>query len=526
MAIQDDAPMKMTFVAPIPPDICSFGIRSLSAYLKAAGHKTRIIFMPGGIELLSKEGTFAYHYKESVMNSVVDLCRDSDLAGVSFMTAYFDRAVQITNAVRAKTKIPVIWGGIHPSIRPDEAMEFADMVCVGEGEGAVLELINTMEKGGDISKIKNIWVKKAGAVIKNPVRPLIHDLNSLPQFDYDLDEHYIYNVRKEKIERMTDEFFKKALPVIPYFKGKLHVCYRTMADRGCPHKCTYCNISNQKDLYAGEVYFRERSPRNVVNELVNIKKRFPFIEAVQFFDDTFFARSVKWLEEFSAIYKSEVGLPFHCQCSPQTISGKKMEIMVDAGMVFTEMGIQTASSRIKEMYRRKESNDVIIKATQTIMKHKKKLLPPDYHIIVDNPWETDDDVMDTVDILLKIEGPYGLCIASLIFFPGTELYHMAIRDGIIKDEKKEIYRKPFYIPPGRTYPNFLIYLLSHPRFPRFIIRALASRRLVRFLHGLNISFLYAAGCKIGDAITLIIKGIKAVVTMDTARLKLYMERIK
>jgi radical SAM superfamily enzyme YgiQ (UPF0313 family) len=126
------------------------------------------------------------------LDEVVELCRGSDLIGISFMTHFFDRARQLTEHLKKNLKAPIIWGGIHPTVRPEESLDYADLVLVGEGEEAFLELVDNLAAGKDIQHLENIWMKKGQEIIKNPLRPLIQDLDRLPAFDFSLEEHYLY----------------------------------------------------------------------------------------------------------------------------------------------------------------------------------------------------------------------------------------------------------------------------------------------------------------------------------------------
>ena len=520
--------MKITFITPTPPDISSFGVRSLSAYLKQKGYKTEIIFLPGGIESLSDSGDFSYHYDRKVLGQIADICKGSGLIGISFMTYYFDRGVELTRFIKEEMGIPVIWGGIHPTLRPEEGLEYADMVCVGEGEEMLLQLVQTIERGGSYGNIKGLWFKDNGTIVRNGVCPIIEDLDRLPFFDYDLTGHYIYDIEKKGISPLDMNLLKKTMPLLPYFNNKFYITYRTMTDRGCPHNCTYCNVTELARMYRENKgrYFRARSINNVLEELVTTKKKYPFIQAIQFFDDTFFVRTPTEIKEFSNLYKENISLPFYCQGSPNTITEEKIEYLVDAGMVFVEMGIQSGSQKIKKMYRRTESNERIIETTRLISKYRNRLFPPDYHIIIDNPWETDDDLLETLKLLLKIPKPYGLCIASLSFFPGTELYNKAKGEGLIKDEKKEIYRRPFLLMPAYKYLNLLIYLLSFRRFPKWIIRLLGNEKIVKFVSKRDLRPVYKLTYKLIKALEILFKGLNALFTGDFKRIQRYFHKVR
>lgn len=506
--------MKITFIAPTPSEISAFGVRGLSSYLGQKGHKTQIIFLPGGVEDLRHEKEHIYQYPEQILGEIAEICCDSQLIGISFMTLYFDRAVQVTKHLKKELKVPVIWGGTHPTHKPEEALQYADIVCLGEGELAMAELAEKMEQGKDYRNVKNLWFQDSN--YHNSSHPLIEDLDQLPYWDFNLENHYIYH--QKSIVRMNDKLLERYLPRLPDLDDKLQIAYRTMSSRGCPHRCSFCASSAQASL-------RRRCVDNVIDELVKMKKSFPFVKIISLFDDTFFAAPEKYFQQFSASYKEKVGLPFHTQCSPNTISRKKMDYLVDAGLIFTEMGIQTGSENIKKIYRREVSNKKILDAAYLINEYRGRLRPPDYHIILDNPWETTEDVLKTLKVVSELPAPFGLCIASLIFFPGTKLYDRAKAEGLIKDELKQIYRKPFLKPKG-NYLNYLIYLAGDCHVPGWLLRLLACPLFVRLLHRQKHSRLFELLNHLTIQIRLVIKGTYALLTGDFERIMHHMRRVR
>jgi len=226
-------------------------------------------------------------------------------------------------------------------------------------------------------------------------------------------------------------------------------------------------------MYKGERYLRWRSWDSLFGELNTALKKMPFLNAVAFFDDSFFSQPTEVLEGFAERYSKEIGLPFATQSSPQTTNEAKMKALIGAGMTYIEMGIQTGSERISEMYQRKCSREQIMSAVNAINKYKDYMLVPDYHIILDNPWESTQDVLDTLFLILDIPRPFGFKPSSLVLYPGTGVYEKAIEEGLISDEYNEIYRKTFSA-PYPTYLNFLISLCTFNSFPRIIIRLLAN----------------------------------------------------
>lgn len=514
---------SIVLIAPTPPDISAFGVRSLSAYLRRSGHTTRLIFIPGSAGLLTADGSYVYQYDPDVIEQLADLCRGFDLIGVSFMTYYLDRAVQITRELKGKLRVPVIWGGIHATCKPEESLAHADMVCVGEGEIPLLSLLNNQ------SDIPGIWKRKTeGEWAAGGVSDLVQDLDGIPFCDFSNSDHYMYVPERKRILPMTDDLMKQALPLLPYHGNRLLRGFRIMADRGCPHHCGYCNVPSIKDLYrkTGRNYFRSRSVSHVIRELQQIRSRFPFVEAVQFFDDTFFARPIHWLQEFSELYPKKIGLPFYCQASPTTLRRDKLELLVNAGLVYVEMGIQTGSDTIRSIYNRSETSEQILHAAEMIHSFIPRLLPPDFHVIIDSPWETSLDLMDTVRLLYRIPKPYGLAISSLVFFPETELYRKAVADGFVQDQLKDIARKPFYIAPQKTYPHFLLYLMTFRHIPSRLIRYLMQDRWIRFAEKRDLAWAYKVLYAAGEVFRLADKGWTALRQGDFGRITSYFRKLR
>ena len=526
--------MKITLITPTPPDVAAFGVRALSAYLKRHGKYVQLIFLPGGVDKFKHRTGFRYEYEKIILAQVTDLCRGSGLVGISFMSNYLDRARQLCEAVKASYKdVPIMVGGIHPSVMPDECLKFSDIVCVGEGEGAVFELIECLEKGDDYSGIKNLLVKKGDRVYRNPLRPLIHNLDTLPFYDFGTEGHFIYDNMKKRIEPMTKELLKRSFPLEPHVEGtfsdsyKRTLSYKTMTTRGCPHHCTFCAESTLANMYSGQKYLRKRSTAHVIEELQWVKRELPFVESIFLFDDTFLARPTEEIKEFARVYKAAVGLPFHIQASPETVNEEKMEALIDAGLVFVEMGIQSTSGTAKDLYKRKVSTDTILLAANIFHKYGKKIYPPCYHVILDNPWENSKDVVETIMVVLRLPSPFWLKRASLVCFPGTELYLKAKKEGVIKteeDEHREIFAKHLHMPKGK-YVNFLMYLAGFSYFPRWIVKFLANDIFVKIFDRNSLSGLYSFFNKTGESLIIVYKGLMSFVKGDFSRIYKYIIKV-
>jgi anaerobic magnesium-protoporphyrin IX monomethyl ester cyclase len=469
--------VKVTFISPYP-DITAFGIRTMSAYLKRHGHKTQMIFMPDPVGDNLLYGV--QRYKHNILDELITLCGSSDLIGITLMTNFFDNAVQITEKLKSELDIPVIWGGVHPTIRPNESLEYADMVCIGDGEEAMLKLVNNIENGESNLNIDNFWIKSNGMIFKNPLGKLIENLDTYPMPDYSLEGHHV--LYEGHIVQMTSELLKIFLErgtVSAYLKK---IGYQTMTGRGCPHRCTYCVNDTIKSLYEGKGYLRWRSVDHVIGELLWVKENMPYIGYIWISDDAFFARSLKNLENFCKEYKEKIGLPFSCLVSPLTITEKKMELLVDSGLIYIQLGLESGSRSIQELFNRKNmSNEVMMRAIRIINKYKDKMFPPSYDFILDVPYETDEDKIESLRFITEIPKPFRLQPFSLVLYPGTKLYQRAKSDGFIQDDRLEIYSKSYTMrEPG--YPNLLMILAKGGRFPSPLLKFMVSRPAVRVLN--------------------------------------------
>lgn len=469
--------MKITFISPYP-DITAFGVRTMSAHLKTHGHSTQIIFMPDpyGDNLMYG----VKRYEEKVLSALTALCADTDLVGITLMTNFFDNAVQITERLKKDLSVPIIWGGVHPTIRPEESIEYADMICIGDGEDALLELVEKIDKGADIFTTQNFWIKGNGRVYKNPLGELAKSLDSYPIPDYSNEGHYV--LYDGGIKPLTQDLLRLLLErgtVSAYLKK---IGYQTMTGRGCPHRCTYCINDTIKGLYEGQGYLRWRSVDHVMEELMWVKENMPYVGYIWISDDAFFARNLKNLETFCREYKEKIGLPFSCLGSPLTVTEEKMELLVDAGLIYIQLGIESGSRNIQELFNRKNmSNEVMIKAIRTINRYKDRMFPPSYDFILDVPYETERDKIESLRFIADIPKPFRLQPFSLVLYPGTKLYQMAKSDGMIGDDRREIYAKS-YTMKEPSYPNLLMALAKGGKFSGPLLKMLVSGPVLKVLN--------------------------------------------
>jgi anaerobic magnesium-protoporphyrin IX monomethyl ester cyclase len=465
--------------------VSGYGVRILSSCLKKDGHDTQIIFSLR--QGLSPRRQIFDELSDKTLEQICRLSRGSGFVGLSVMTDYFYDAVKITEYLRKDTSAPIVWGGIHPTIRPAECLEYADVVCVGEAEDTIRLLAKKIERGEDYKDIDGISFKNKEGKVVTKLGPLIEDLDSVPFPDYSNRGHYA--VYHGEFSEMNEARVKK-------ISGGY---YETIATRGCPYGCAFCCNNTFNKMYPHPKRIRKRSINNLIEEILVMKERTPFFIRVCFNDDAFFlAYTVEEIENFCHQYVHKIGIPFDVSgITPASIDAKKMSLLIGAGMTSARLGIQSANEATRELYKRHHSVQQIQEAIRIIHGFKDKIKPPRYDFILDNPWESDEDIVATLRFIARIPAPYSLNLFSLTFYPGTELYEKAKAEGIIEDGIKNLYSKYSYVNIKPTYLNSLFPLISFYaargiRIPAGIIFLLTQKTLRRLkISGLLYYFLFA-----------------------------------
>ena len=380
------------------------GIEYLSAVLKRAGHDVELVFDPGFddntyvrlpfLKMLNREDRMIRRAREFA----------PDLIGFSCLSNLYPYISRMAGILKRETGAPVAVGGPHPSALPEFILsdKNVDMVCVGEAEDAVLELMERMEKGDDYLNTRNFWFKSNGKIVSNPVRPLHETLDDLP-----LPDREIY---------AGTGVFRRTFMVI--------------TSRGCPFNCSYCTHAFQRTLYKEHGYpIRRRSVSNVMEELLLYKQKYR--AAFICFEDDDFASSLSWLEAFSERYSKEIGLPFYCLTSPAQTSEKKVMLLKRAGCRELFMGIDSGSETIRrDRLNRKFTNRELIQAARRIQDAGINLRCTAMFGIPD---ETPDEMLETIDLVTRIR-PRFISTYTFYPYPRTKLFEYAREKGYIDKE--------------------------------------------------------------------------------------------
>lgn len=448
-------------------EIESIGCRALHAYLKDKGIDIELIFLKDRI------GNEIPDIHDSDIETLLGVIREKDpaLVGLSFFSGMFRDAVRITERLQDELKLFVLWGGIHAIVRPEESMDTADAVCIGEGEEALVDFFQRFVHGGRYEESPGFWVRRDGVIHRNEHRLLIQDLDTIPQNDYeDQDKTYI---RNDGTVYLGEPYFDDT-GRSRYFQSSFFV----QATRGCPYDCTFCSESALKKLKTpGYKYFRTKSISRTIDELLHAKKKFPNLKDVGFRDEIF-AYSGESLVTFCREYKEKIGLPFRTNLHPRQITEERIQPMVEAGLYELHTGIQSGSYRVRnEVFDRNTSDELLLKVASIVKATK---ITAAYDIITDNPLETEDDRDDSIEFLLQLPLPYDLRLFSLCHFPETRLTAQALEEGIITYEDVEGYDDKSKTnwrmklnkneSSGELHWNLTLSLLSKSFIPRGLIR--------------------------------------------------------
>jgi len=421
------------------------GLKYIAANVRSHGHDAQILLLPGYLDPTLHPGieSFVRTYKP-------------DLIGIGLMSIEYYPAKNLSRLLKEKFSTPVIWGGLHVILKPEECIRYADYVCCGEGENAVVSLLDHLrDKGRDsIPDIPNIWVNDNGTIIRRDAFPEV-DLDSLPVIEYLPD--YFYGFHKGRIINFAHD--PKLFRSYALYGGTCHMMITT---RGCPFYCGYCANAYTMTVFGKKI--RKRSVESCIEELKLVKKD-PYVIYINFEDDWFFSHDYEWMRKFSEEYKKHINLPFMVRVFPGVLDREKLFMLRDAGLSLVIMGVQSGSDRVNfEIYNRKVKFSSVKKAANLLNESK---VAPYYEMIVDNPYETEEDEMESIRSMAQLKKPYTISLAHLTFFPGTLLTERALKEKIVDPDA---YLTRYMVKIDETYFNKLLYMA--PYIPRFFIQYL------------------------------------------------------
>jgi radical SAM superfamily enzyme YgiQ (UPF0313 family) len=224
-----------------------------------------------------------------------------------------------------------------------------------------------------------------------------------------------------------------------YEYGAFSTNLEIFTGRGCPFKCTFCNIHYQREIFKGAGDFlRKRSVANVIEEFkVNLSKFDPRTVAVH--DDNF-TTDRRWVEEFCEAYRKEVNLPWYCFGYPTTINEKLVKAMKAANCMTIFMGVDSGDEEMRRtLMERPMSDELIFRSARLI---KEAGIGLQVSCIYGMPGETPEKMMKTLSMVDEIKPDQA---SSYVFypFPKTRMYHAAVEQGYLGPEEEEMVRQGY-----------------------------------------------------------------------------------
>ncbi len=358
-------------------------------------------------------GSRGVKLKESIME--VDLIKEvenfrPDLIAISVLECTYSITLSMLRAIE-NFNIPVIAGGEFPTFAPEILFSNKNvhMICIGEGEEALIELCRRISEGKDYSDVGNLWLIKDGQIIRNGLRKPI-DINRLPIPDYSLFD--------------LERFFRP-------MAGKVYKNIPIETNRGCPYSCSFCNSPSTFRLYRENKFnfFRRKSLSKIREELHYLIKKWD-AEYIYFTSDNFLVDSDNEFDTFIKIYK-EIKLPFWIQSRPETITQYRATKLKEVGCHRISLGLEHGNDEFrKKVLKKKFDNKTIIKASKILADAG---IPLTVNNIIGFPDETRELVFDTIELNRKLIFDTTNC-ATFAPFHGAPLQKLCVEKGYISED--------------------------------------------------------------------------------------------
>ncbi len=362
-----------------------FGIMTLAAVAKAKGHDVALA-VGSDSHILHKASEFK-----------------PDVVGFSVLTGYQKRYLQLGQALKRNLirKPLILFGGPHPTFFPQVAMENGvDVVCRGEGEGAVLDILDAVDSSKDLIGIGNTAIVQEGELKSFPMRPLI-DLDKIPFPDRTIYKDYAIIHDSDMVT--------------------------FMAGRGCPFNCSFCfnkdMVNMVKDLGS---WVRFRSVENLIEE-IDVVHQTKKIRYIDFHDDTFILKR-KWLFEFLDAYARKFSIPFTCNVRADLLNLEIAKALKAAGCSRVSFGVESGDEKLRNLLLKKNLRDDQIREAADVL-HRVNIPFFTYNMI-GLPGERLEDAFKTLELNIEIRTE---CAWTSIFqpFPGTELADYCLEKGFL-----------------------------------------------------------------------------------------------
>ena len=378
------------------------GIIYIGTALKNAGYDIKIIGIRLRHQVRDEKGVLSFHVEPGATEKLSqDLKKlKPDIVGVSLLTPDAERAKVIAKTVKEyDPKIPVIFGGVHPTIMPEEVLKDknVDFVVIGEGEITAVELVKTIEKKGDIRKVKGIGFRENNKIIKTEPRPYIEDMDTLPIPDRELLP------------------IKRILKVRPFFP--LPYPYLDIIGcRGCFFNCAFCQPTLKKVF---GLMVRKRSPENMIKELKFLKAKYG-IRGIVFSDDTLISDKKWTMRLCDLMIQEKLKIKWFCNARINLMDREVMKKMKEAGCIGFVLAIESGNNRVRNKILNKGvSKEQIYNAFRL---SKELGFVTQANIMIGSPTETEEELNESVELIKQID-PDEMNTSFTTILPHTYLWY-------------------------------------------------------------------------------------------------------
>lgn len=349
-------------------------------------------------------------------------CRDALYVGISAMSSQIYSGVEAAKIVReTRPEVPIVWGGVHASILPEQTMrsEWCDVAAIGEADETAVELARAYESGRAIDDIGGIAFLRDGRMVMNPKKEIVQDLDTLPMPAYDL---------------YTDEEMEKF--IVPSRPDPAAGWMRTMilhSGRGCLFQCTFCINTVLPETNRKH---RMKSAARLIEEMEYLGKRYR-AEFFVFQDEDFFTRRER-VVEFLDLYEKK-GLKFHwgTNCRANYFNDKYIDEafwkrLHRCGATYIGVGVESGSSRMLKKIRKGITPDMVRRTARTAASADLHLI---CSFIVAMPGEERADIIETLKIIwdiAHIKKKHRYIIGPAVYrpYPGSKMFDEAVEIGL------------------------------------------------------------------------------------------------
>jgi radical SAM superfamily enzyme YgiQ (UPF0313 family) len=334
--------------------------------------------------------------------------------GISVTTNQASLAKQIATHLTSHHAVPVVMGGMHATMAPEDLLAVPGIlgVCVGEGEQCLSNIADALGCGGDPYQATNLHYLKDGQIQQNAPAAL-ENVDALPRVDREIFD----------FQAMIDRYVNI-------------IGAEFIGSRGCPYHCAYCANQHLNQLYAGR-HYRLRKPELLIAEFRAVQSQYHF-PLVGFHDDTF-TFDPAWLEDVCGRYAAEVSVPFWCNTRVDCLDQARVKLLRRAGCVRLHIGIESGSETLrKNVLHRTFTNQQVQEAFRLVRQQGIRTVAFN---MIGLPYETEADILQTIELNRAVR-PDRVQVAVFHPYPGTELLAVCRQEGWMAGALKDNYFDP------------------------------------------------------------------------------------